>query len=99
MAKGKSKKIKFTSFEKKVLREVLKIPLGEVRTYKWLAEKVGSPSAARAVGNALRKNPFPLLIPCHRVILSNKNIGNYSQGKDIKKKLLLLEKEISQLIK
>lgn len=88
-----------TEFEKKVLRVVLKIPLGELRTYKWVAKKVGRPKAFRAVGNVLRKNPFPIFIPCHRVIASSKKIGGYSLGKDLKKTLINLEKRIKDVIK
>ena len=57
-----------TDFEKKVLKIVSKIPLGETRSYKWVAIKAGKPKAYRAVANALHKNPFPVFIPCHRVI-------------------------------
>ena len=88
-----------TDFEKKVLRAVLEIPLGELRSYKWLAKKTGRPRAYRAVANALRKNPFPLIIPCHRVVKSTKNIGGYAQGKRIKQDLINLEKKIKGMIK
>ena len=83
-----------TEFEKKVLRTVLEIPLGEVRSYKWVAGKIGRPKAARAVGQALKKNPYTIIIPCHRVVASDGKIGGYSQGKDKKKNLLNLEKKI-----
>ncbi len=79
-------------FYKKVWLEVLKIPKGEVRTYKWVAEKIGYPKAYRAVGKALKENPLPVLIPCHRVIKSSGEIGGYSQG--INKKIKLLMKEM-----
>lgn len=88
-----------SSFTKKVYQAVLSIPLGEVRTYKWVAKKAGSPKAFRAVGSALKRNPFPLIIPCHRVIKSDKEIGGYSLGKDKKKTLLDLEKEIYRCIR
>ncbi len=87
-----------TEFEKKVLREVVKIPLGEVRSYKWVAEKIGHPRAVRAVANALRKNKFPLFIPCHRVVRSNGDIGGYSLGKDLKKDILEMEKHIKEIL-
>lgn len=87
-----------TEFEKKVLRTVLKIPLGEVRTYKWVAKKIGKPGAWRAVANALRKNPFTLFIPCHRVVGSSKRTGGYSLGKELKEELLNLEKKIREII-
>lgn len=88
-----------TDFEKKVLRRVAKIPLGEVRTYKWIAKQIGKPMAFRAVANALRKNPYPLFIPCHRVIKSSHQAGGYSLGKTLKKQLINLEKKIKDMIK
>ncbi len=89
------KKISFTEFEKKVLKVVSTIPIGQTRSYKWVAKKVGSPKAVRAVGQVLKKNPFPILIPCHRVIASDGGIGGYSLGKNAKKRLLELEKDIT----
>jgi len=88
-----------TDFEKKVLRVVSKIPLGEVRSYKWVAKQVNKPKAYRAVANALHKNPFPLLIPCHRVIKSSKKIGGYALGASLKRSLIKLEKEIKGTIR
>ena len=85
-----------TAFEAKVLKAVASIPLGETRSYQWVAKKVGHPLAQRAVGQALNKNPFPLLIPCHRVIAQNGTPGGFAFGVKTKKKLLLLEKEIVQ---
>ncbi|MCM8824264.1 MAG: MGMT family protein [Candidatus Omnitrophica bacterium] len=96
---GKIKSIEFTAFEKRVLKEVLKIPLGKVRTYKWIAKRIGKPKAVRAVANVLRKNPYTLFIPCHRVIRSDGKIGGYSLGKGVKVKLIELEKKIKELIK
>lgn len=80
-----------TLFEKKVYTVVKKIPFGEVRSYAWVAEKIGKPGASRAVGNALNKNPFPIIVPCHRVVHSNGFIGEYAFGQDLKKKLLETE--------
>jgi len=88
-----------TDFEKKVLRVVSKIPLGQVRSYKWVAAKIGKPKAYRAVANALHKNPYPLLIPCHRVIKLSKNTGGYALGKALKKDLIKLEQKIKDVIK
>jgi len=82
-----------TDFEKRVLREALKIPLGETRSYQWLAKKCGKPKAVRAAANALAKNPWPLLVPCHRVTALN-GPGGYNLGKGLKKGLLGLEKKI-----
>lgn len=88
---------KLTPFEKKVLKVTLEIPLGETRTYAWVAKRIGKPKAVRAVGQALRKNPYPLMIPCHRVIKSDGSLGKYA-GKDDgrKKKLLDIERKIIQ---
>ncbi|MDD5246372.1 MAG: MGMT family protein [Candidatus Omnitrophica bacterium] len=85
-------------FSKKVYRAVLTIPLGEVRTYKWVAAKIGHPRAYRAVGQALKKNPYPLIIPCHRVVASGGKIGGYSGGLKKKKFLLDLERQIKRLM-
>lgn len=87
-----------TPFELKVYKVVLTIPLGEVRTYKWVASKAGSPRAFRAVGTALKKNPYPLIIPCHRVVKSNKDPGGYAGGKKAKVVLLNLERQIRKLV-
>lgn len=83
--------LKGTDFEKSVWLSLKEIPYGETRSYKWVAEKVGSPSAVRAVGQALSKNPIPIVLPCHRVVESGGSIGGYSAG--IKKKVRLLEME------
>ncbi|MBI4849112.1 MAG: methylated-DNA--[protein]-cysteine S-methyltransferase [Nitrospirae bacterium] len=80
-----------TDFEKKVWAALNEIPSGETRTYKWVAEKVGSPLAVRAVGRALSKNPIPIVVPCHRVIESDGSIGGYSAGGNRKKRLLEME--------
>jgi len=69
------------------------IPTGEVRTYKWVADKAGSPRAYRAVGQALAKNPYPERIPCHRVICSNGSIGRYSGKGGVGGKIELIESE------
>ncbi len=80
-----------TSFEKKVLSELKKVPFGQTITYKGLAEDLGSPKAFRAVGRALGKNPWPLFIPCHRVVASDGLLGGFSGGLEIKKRLLDFE--------
>jgi methylated-DNA-[protein]-cysteine S-methyltransferase len=67
------------------------VPYGETRTYKWVAEKVGNPHAFRATGNALGKNPIPIIFPCHRIIESDGSIGGYSSGIEIKRRLLEIE--------
>lgn len=82
---------KGTDFDKKVWLTLKEIPYGETRTYKWLAEKIGKPSAFRAVGQALSRNPLPIILPCHRIIESDGTIGGYSSGIDIKRRLLEIE--------
>jgi O-6-methylguanine DNA methyltransferase len=64
-----------SGFEKRVYGAVLTIPAGQVRSYAWVAGRTGSPKAARAVGNALNKNPYAPAVPCHRVIRSDGSIG------------------------
>jgi methylated-DNA-[protein]-cysteine S-methyltransferase len=88
---------KLTDFAYKVYCEVLAIPAGKVRTYKQIAIAVKHPKAYRAVGSALKKNPFPFLIPCHRVIKSNGDIGNYIYGRNLKQKLLQAERDFTNL--
>lgn len=80
-----------TDFEKKVWLTLKEIPYGETRSYKWLSEKIGSPKASRAVGQALGRNPIPIVLPCHRIIESDGSIGGYSAGVDIKRRLLEIE--------
>jgi O-6-methylguanine DNA methyltransferase len=79
-----------TDFAKKVYEAVITIPHGEVRTYGWVAEKIGKHRAAQAVGQALKKNPYPIVIPCHRVVAVN-GLGGFGGEINIKKKLLELE--------
>ena len=86
-------KLNGTEFQIKVWKEILKIPKGSVRTYKEIANILKKPKSARAVANACGKNPYPVSIPCHRVIRSNGEIGGYSAGGS-KVKRILLSKEI-----
>jgi len=74
-----------------VLEAVAGIPYGEVRSYGQIAAQVGHPGAYRFVGTTLAKNPFPILIPCHRVILADGSPGRFGGGKDLKKDMLELE--------
>jgi len=83
-----------TTFAARVYRVVSTIPLGSVRSYKWVAKKCGFPRACRAVGTVLKNNPYPLVIPCHRVVRSDRKIGGYVFGSRKKKMILDLEKEI-----
>jgi O-6-methylguanine DNA methyltransferase len=78
-----------SEFERAVLLKALEIPRGEVRTYAWIAREIGHPAAVRAVGSALRKNPVPVLIPCHRVVRSDGHIGNYALGGSQAKRQIL----------
>ena len=88
-----------TDFEWAVLKATLDIPFGETRSYKWVAERIGRPQAVRAVGQALRKNPYPLMIPCHRVIKSSGELGGYGGKQDPRKaRLLAQEKDIAARI-
>jgi len=79
-----------TEFEQDVLNKTRKIPYGTTITYSELADRIGSSGGARAVGQALSKNPYPIVIPCHRVV-ARSGIGGYSGGVELKKKLLNLE--------
>ena len=81
-----------TIFQRKVWEKISEIPYGELRSYKWIANKIGNPNAVRAVGNAVGKNPVPPIIPCHRVIRSDGKLGGFSSGIPLKKWLLKLEK-------
>ena len=83
-----------TAFQVKVWKAISKIPKGEVRTYKELARIIKKPRAIRAVANACGKNPYPIEIPCHRVIKSNGEIGGYSAKGGSKAKRILLSKEL-----
>ena len=87
------KKIQGTEFEIQVWTEISKISFGETKTYKEIAMSIGKPNSARAVANACGKNPYPIDIPCHRVIRSDGNIGGYSGIGGVKKKIELLKIE------
>ncbi|MFQ5890869.1 MAG: methylated-DNA--[protein]-cysteine S-methyltransferase [Gemmatimonadota bacterium] len=80
------------AFQKSVLMAALRIPFGETRAYAWIARRVGSPRAVRAVGTALGRNPVPLIVPCHRVLRSDGVPGGYGLGIDLKPLLLDLER-------
>ncbi len=82
---------KTTCFQRQVWRVLTQIPYGQTRSYKWVADKMGKPTASQAVGQANAANPFPIVIPCHRVISSNGALGGYSAGAGIKQQLLSLE--------
>lgn len=81
-----------TRMEKRIWKDMQKIPYGQTRSYKWLASKVGNRKLARAVGGACSRNPIPIIIPCHRVVKSDGGLGGFSGGLDKKRKLLKIEK-------
>jgi|TARA_B100001094_G_scaffold42527_1_gene37272 O-6-methylguanine DNA methyltransferase len=87
---------KGTVFQKKVWHEIVKIPSGKVLTYKQLAANIGKPNAARAVANACGANPFPVKVPCHRVVGSSGKLGGFSLEGGTAKKRALLAKESSR---
>jgi methylated-DNA-[protein]-cysteine S-methyltransferase len=82
-----------TKFQLKVWAYLRKIPRGSVKTYAQVAKAIGKPLAARAVANAIGKNPYAPKIPCHRVIRSDGTLGGYSGRGGIKTKRFLLKKE------
>ena len=86
-------KLEGTNFQRTVWKEISKIPFGETRTYKDLAIAIGKPNSSRAVANACGKNPYPVIIPCHRVIRSDWKLGGYSGVGGVKKKKELLKLE------
>lgn len=87
--------IKGTEFQKKVWYELSRIPFGKTTSYKKIAEQLGNKKALRAVGKAASLNPLCIVIPCHRMISSNGEIGGYSAGLKLKEKLLELEGSLS----
>ena len=82
-----------TSFQISVWKQISIIPAGQTITYSEIAKSIGKPKSFRAVANACGQNPFPLIIPCHRVVRSDGGLGGYSGDGGIKKKLALLESE------
>ena len=86
-------KLAGTEFQLKVWAYLMKIPRGSVKTYSQVAKDIGKPLAARAVANAVGKNPYAPKIPCHRVIRSDGSLGGYSGKGGIKTKRFLLKKE------
>ncbi len=80
-----------TSFQREVWETTRLIPYGETRSYLWVAEHINKPRAVRAVGQALARNPLPIIIPCHRVVASDGKLGGFSGGLEMKSYLLGLE--------
>ena len=81
-----------TPFQKKVWSALGKIPYGQTRSYREIAQAIGHPKAFRAVGNANGQNSIPLIVPCHRVIENNGGLGGFGHGVKVKKQLLDFEK-------
>ncbi len=80
-----------TDFQRAVFEAVREIPFGEIRTYGDIAREIGRPGAVRAVGNALHRNPFPLVVPCHRVLREGGGLGGFACGPAMKRRLLAVE--------
>lgn len=81
----------YTDFEKKVLTALRRIPCGTTVSYGQFANSLGVPGGARAIGNVMKKNRFPIVFPCHRIIASSGELGGFSGGIELKRKLLLNE--------
>jgi methylated-DNA-[protein]-cysteine S-methyltransferase len=80
-----------TGFQQKVWKTLREVSYGQLRSYQWVAVRVGGKQYARAVGNAVGANPLPIVIPCHRIVAQDMSIGGFSCGLPIKRKLLSLE--------
>ena len=80
-----------TPFQREVWEKTRLIPYGETRSYSWVAKQIGKPKAARPVGQALAKNPLPIIVPCHRVVAGDGKLGGFSDGVEMKSYLLSLE--------
>ncbi|MEK7763460.1 MAG: methylated-DNA--[protein]-cysteine S-methyltransferase [Nitrospirota bacterium] len=86
-----------TSFQQKVWRTLRGISYGRLRSYQWVALRVGGRQYARAVGNAVGANPVPIVIPCHRIVAQDASLGGFSGGLPTKRKLLTLEGTLDEL--
>ena len=86
-----------TPFQRRVWQTISRIPYGRVRSYQWVASRVGGRQYARAVGNALGDNPLPIVVPCHRIVTSTCALGGFSGGLRTKRRLLALEGTLPQL--
>ena len=80
-----------TNFQRSVWQATRLIPYGETRSYAWIAGQIGRPKASRAVGQALHRNPLPVIIPCHRVVAGDGTLGGFGGGVEMKSYLLTLE--------
>ena len=88
--------VRATAFQRRVWDALLKIPYGETRSYKQVAEAIGAPTAARAVARACATNPVAVLVPCHRVVGSDGSLTGYAGGLHRKKKLLAAERAATE---
>ncbi len=86
-----------TEFQRRVWEATRHIPYGETRSYAWVARQIEKPAASRATGQALGRNPLPLIIPCHRVLASDGSLGGFTGGLDMKRYLLKLETSANNL--
>ncbi|WP_246828778.1 methylated-DNA--[protein]-cysteine S-methyltransferase [Nosocomiicoccus sp. HMSC067E10] len=89
-----SYELKGTDFQKRVWEELTRIPYGETRTYKEIANAIGNANASRAVGMANNKNPLMIIVPCHRVVGANGKLIGYAGGIEMKKELLDMEAKV-----
>jgi len=79
------------NLDEKVYKKLLQVPKGKITTYGELAKAVGFQNGQRAIGKIMNKNPYPVIIPCHRVVRSNGTIGGYAFGQDVKTNMLIKE--------
>jgi O-6-methylguanine DNA methyltransferase len=86
-----------TPFQRRVWNAITRIPYGRVRSYQWVAIRVGGKQYARAVGMALGANPVPIIVPCHRIIAHDGSLGGFGCGLPMKRRLLKLEGTLAQL--
>ena len=92
MTMPRPRELTVSPFQRRVYAVVRRIPRGEVRSYQWVARQLGNPGLARAVGQALTRNPWPHRVPCHRVIRADGRLGGYAWGPSKKRRLLEQER-------
>lgn len=85
-----------TPFGRAVWEATLAIPYGQTQSYGWIAEQIGKPQAPRAVGQALARNPLPIVVPCHRVVGEDGSVRGYGKGLEIRKRLLEIEASLKR---
>ena len=85
-----------TDFQRSIWEQTRTIPYGETRSYSWVASEAGYGKASRAAGNALGDNPFPIIVPCHRVIRNDGGLGGFTGGIEVKEHLLQLERGVGK---